>query len=285
MNLIERENVIVSGDTPSWMYEFDRCTLPPESDRFYRNGVFATLCIDRIYQCRWWRRPIGCLIFIGHFPQKSLIISGSFAKNTLLLCTINRFFIYLQKMWLLCISVYVLYILVCMNIYIHIYMCGADSLMCEACKFFICPCVCVCVYILQHTATHCIATTHFTTSACLPYNIFYVRIYIYVYTYCNTLQHTATHFTTVACPLCNLFYVRTYIYMCIHIATHCNTLQRTSPLQHVSMWFFQCPYLCVCVHVYMCTCISMHMYMYICEFVYTCMCICICDANAGRCMI
>jgi len=34
-----------------------------------------------------WQRPIGCLIFIGHFPQKSPIISGSSAKNDMQLNT------------------------------------------------------------------------------------------------------------------------------------------------------------------------------------------------------
>ena len=43
---------------------------------------FVNMC-ESMYVRTGWRRSIGCLIFICHFPQKSLIISGSFAKNDL----------------------------------------------------------------------------------------------------------------------------------------------------------------------------------------------------------
>ena len=42
----------------------------------YLNGLMLTAAIK-------WRGVRGCLIFIDHFPQKSPIISGSFAKNDL----------------------------------------------------------------------------------------------------------------------------------------------------------------------------------------------------------
>ena len=57
-------------------------------------GLYTPVC-GFIHACVWvytyirtidgtgWRRPIGCLIFISHFPQKRPIISGSFAKDDL----------------------------------------------------------------------------------------------------------------------------------------------------------------------------------------------------------
>ena len=58
----------------SWL--LSRC-LPPGV------CVCVCVCVCIVLHRTGWQRPIGCLIFIGHFPQKSHIIRVSFVKRDL----------------------------------------------------------------------------------------------------------------------------------------------------------------------------------------------------------
>ena len=115
-----------------------------------------------VYRCKYtqsytgWQRLIGCLVFIGHFPQKSPIISGSFAKHYLQLkvfygssppCANNGI-------------VENLHIVTCTRVYTHRLICFA----CEEDWYGIL----VCTYIHIHV---------------------YICIHTYVYAYMNIYKH------------------------------------------------------------------------------------------------
>ena len=53
--------------------------VPDKSDLL----LTRTCCLQTDVMATGWLRPIGRLIFIGHFPQKSPMICGSFAGNDL----------------------------------------------------------------------------------------------------------------------------------------------------------------------------------------------------------
>jgi len=81
-----------SGHTYKWAIAHMWMSHVPHMDESCHTYEWVISHIWMIhFTHRGWRRPIGCLIVIGHFLQKSPIISSSFAKNNLqLMSNIER---------------------------------------------------------------------------------------------------------------------------------------------------------------------------------------------------
>jgi len=203
----------------------------------YMYTIYSVHICMSLYIYRGWRRLIGSLILIGHFPQKSTIFSGSFVENDLQLrgsyessppCSVH---ICMYTVSLYIYSVHIcMYIYVCLCTYMYVHICMYTVTSCGPLYMYIHICtlslyiysvhicmyiyVCLCTYIVYiYVCTRCLCTYIVYIYTICTY--IYVHLYIlYVHTYMYTIYVQRLYVHTY---MYTIYVQRQCTYMYVHI--------------------------------------------------------------------